>query len=293
MRIQRVSSKWSKTKVILQNRQLAIFIPETRKYSQEALIELLEIYGIVYIKPDRGTYGSGVMRAEKRTIHLSPSDHQPGNDFAPRNDMENSEIIVEQKVIYILRYAKDAEAFASPQELHVALLPRIKGRIYLIQQGIDLLHHQDRPFDLRVLTQKNLSGAWETTGMLGRVAAPQKVVTNYHSGGSIFSVHHLLKEHMSPIELKTTIQQLKSLGVKIATQLETAYPDLKEIGLDVAMDPHHDLWLLEVNTLPSIIVFSSFQDKTIYRKIRLYAVAYGRLKRTRSSISRHKLAKRR
>lgn len=293
MRIQRVSSKWSKTKVILQNRQLAIFIPETRKYSQEALIELLGIYGTVYIKPDRGTYGSGVMRAEQRTVYLSPSDHQPGNDCAPNNDMENSELIVEQKVIYILRYAKDAEAFSSLQELHAALLPRIKGRIYLIQQGIDLLRHQDRPFDLRVLTQKNLSGAWETTGMLGRVAAPQKVVTNYHSGGSIFSVHHLLKEHMSPIELKTTIQQLKSLGVKIAAQLETAYPNLKEIGLDVALDPHHDLWLLEVNTLPSIIVFSSFQDKAIYRKIRLYAVAYGRLKRTRSSNSRHKLAKRR
>ncbi|MBW4084802.1 YheC/YheD family protein [Paenibacillus sp. S150] len=293
MGIQRVSSKWAKTKVILQNRQLSIFIPETRKYSLEALAELLGIYGTVYVKPDRGTYGSGVMRVEQRTLHLSPSEQQPINDCTPNNELADSEEpVIEQKVMYILRYAKDAEAFSSPQELHAALLPRIRGRIYLIQQGIDLLCRQDRPFDLRVLTQKNLSGAWETTGMLGRVAAPQKVVTNYHSGGSIFSVNDLLKEHMSPGEITTTIQQLKSLGVKIAAQLETAYPGLKEIGLDVAIDPHHDLWLLEVNTLPSIIVFSSFQNKAIYRKIHRYAVAYGRLKSIRSSsVSRHNRAK--
>ncbi|WP_379155930.1 YheC/YheD family protein [Paenibacillus sp. sgz5001063] len=288
MSIQRVSSKWAKTKVILKNRQLAVFIPDTRKYSQEALIELLGIYGTVYIKPDRGTYGNGVMRAEQRTVHLSPADQQPGTDCSPNPEIVSTEKIVEPKVIYILRYAKDAEAFSSLQELHAALLPRIKGRIYLIQQGIDLLCHQELPFDLRVLTQKNLSGAWETTGILGRVAAPQKVVTNYHSGGSILTVHNLLKEHMGPLELKATIQQLKSLGVKIAAQLETAYPDLKEIGLDVALDPHHDLWLLEVNTLPSIIVFSRFQNKAIYRKIRLYAAAYGRLKRSRTLVHRHK-----
>ncbi|MNO74583.1 Endospore coat-associated protein YheD [compost metagenome] len=293
MKIQRVSSKWAKTKVILQNRQLAVFIPETRKYSQEALIELLETYGTVYIKPDRGTYGSGVMRAEQRTVHLSPSERQQINESVSNNEIENNEATVEHKVMYILRYAKDAEVFSSPQELHAALLPRIRGRMYLIQQGINLLCRQDLPFDLRVLTQKNLSGAWETTGMLGRVAAPQKVVTNYHSGGSIFTVHTLLKAHMSPDELNTTIQQLKSLGVKIATQLETAYPGLKEIGLDVAIDPHHDLWLLEVNTLPSIIVFSSFQNKAIYRKIRRYAMAYGRLKKIRSSsVLRYKPAKR-
>lgn len=277
MRIQRVSSKWAKTKVILQNRQLAIFIPVTRKYNLDHLSELLDVYGTVYIKPDRGTYGSGVMRAERRIVHLSPSGQQPdqGDSIA-----DNSEAETVEQIMYILRYAIDAEVYNSAAELHAALLPKIKGRPYLVQQGIDLLRYQDRPFDLRVLTQKNPAGSWETTGMLGRVAAPQKVVTNYHNGGSIFSVEALFKEHMSPREKAQTIQQLKSLGVKIAAQLETAYPGLKEIGLDVALDQHHDLWLLEVNTLPAIMVFKMFPDKSIYRRIHRYAVAYGRLKRT-------------
>lgn len=279
MRIQRVSSKWAKTKVILQSRLLAIFVPETRKYSLEHLTELLDVYGTVYIKPDRGTYGTGVMRAERRIVHLSPSGQQPDHED-PAADGCEAETRDEQ-AMYILRYAEDAEVYNSAEELHAALLPKIKDRPYLVQQGIDLLRHQERPFDLRVLTQKNPAGGWETTGMLGRVAAPQKVVTNYHNGGSIFTVETLFKEHMSPGEMATTIQQLKSLGVKIAAQLETAYPGLKEIGLDVALDQHHDLWLLEVNTLPAITVFKMFSDKSIYRRIHRYAVAYGRLKKAR------------
>ncbi|AIQ15283.1 MULTISPECIES: YheC/YheD family protein [unclassified Paenibacillus] len=283
MRIQRVSSKWAKTKVILQNRLLAIFIPETRKYSLAALNELLGTYGTVYIKPDRGTYGNGVMRAEQRTVNLSPSGQQPVNrDYGTGS----SEAAVEQKIMYILRHGLEAEAFSTTEELHNALKPKIKGRSYLIQQGIDLLRHADRPFDLRVLTQKRPDGGWETTGMLGRVAAPQKIVTNYHNGGSVFTVNALFKEHMGPAEMASTLQSLKSLGVKIAMQLETAYPGLKEIGLDIALDQHHDVWLLEVNTLPSIIAFKLIHDKSIYRKIHRYAVAYGRLKRRKTAVSR-------
>lgn len=118
--------------------------------------------------------------------------------------------------------------------------------------------------------------------MLGRVAAPQKIVTNYHSGGSILSVNTLLKNHMNPSEILSTITQLKSLGVQIAGQLETTYPGIKEIGLDIAMDQHMDMWLLEVNTLPSIVVFKLFPDKSIYRRIHRYAVAYGRVKARKS-----------
>ncbi|WP_342563683.1 YheC/YheD family protein [Paenibacillus sp. FSL R7-0345] len=275
MRIQRVSSKWAKTKVILQNRQLAIFIPETRKYSLDHLTELLDVYGTVYIKPDRGTYGIGVMRAERRIVHLSPGGQPRDGDFEGKND----EPVTQEQTMYVLRYVKEAEVYNSAAELHAAILPKLKGRPYLVQQGIDLLKHHERPFDLRVLTQKTPSGGWETTGMLGRVAAPQKVVTNYHNGGSILSVEVLFKEQMSQSEMAGMIQQLKSLGVRIGVQLETAYPGLKEIGLDVALDQHHDLWLLEVNTLPAIMVFKTFPDKSIYRKIRRYAIAYGRLKK--------------
>ncbi|KAA1188033.1 YheC/YheD family protein [Paenibacillus sp. B2(2019)] len=279
MKIQRVPSKWAKTKVILQNQSLSLYVPDTRKYDLNVLKEMLALYAMVYIKPDRGSFGIGVMRAEQRTVILSPSQQKTEMTVTANNEEREQQ---EAQVLYILRYAKTAEVFFSPEELHEALQKRIQNRTYLVQKGIDLLRHQDRPFDLRVLAQKTPSGAWETTGMLGRVAAPQKIVTNYHSGGSILSVNTLLKNHMNSSETLSTINQLKSLGVQIAGQLETTYPGIKEIGLDIAMDQHMDMWLLEVNTLPSIVVFKLFPDKSIYRRIHRYAVAYGRVKARKS-----------
>jgi hypothetical protein len=279
MKIQRVPSKWAKTKVILQNQSLALYVPDTRKYDLNVLKEMLALYTMVYIKPDRGSFGNGVMRAEQRTVTLSPSQQKTELNSPPDNERIE---VQEAQVLYILRYGKTAEVFFTPEELHEALKKRIQNRTYLVQKGIDLLRHQDRPFDLRVLAQKSPSGAWETTGMLGRVAAPQKIITNYHGGGSIVSVNTLLKDYMSPLELVSTLNQLKSLGVQIAGQLETSYPGIKEIGLDIAMDQHRDMWLLEVNTLPSIVIFKLFPDKSIYRRIHRYAVAYGRVKARKS-----------
>ncbi|MNO83086.1 Endospore coat-associated protein YheD [compost metagenome] len=279
MKIQRVPSKWAKTIVILQNQSLALYVPDTRKYDLNVLKEMLALYTMVYIKPDRGSFGNGVMRAEQRTVTLSSSQQKPEVNSPPNNEEIEPQ---EAQVLYILRYGKTAEVFFTPEELHKAIKKRIQNRTYLVQKGIDLLRHQDRPFDLRVLAQKSPSGAWETTGMLGRVAAPQKIITNYHGGGSILSVKSLLKNYMNPLEMVTTLNQLKSLGVQIAGQLESTYPGIKEIGLDIAMDQHKDMWLLEVNTLPSIVIFKLFSDKSIYRRIHRYAVAYGRVKAKKS-----------
>jgi len=278
MRIQRVSSKWAKTKAILQNQSLSVFVPDTRKYSLNTLIEMLKLYNMVYIKPDKGTYGSGVMRAEQRVVTLSSS-----HIVKKSEDIENNEKVT--KIMYILRYGKSSTVFSSVEELDAAIVGIIHERPYLIQKGIELLTHKGRPFDLRVLTQKNLDGVWETTGLLGRVAAPQKIITNYHSGGRILSVNTVLEDHMNDFETETTINQLKTLGIHMARQLEKVYPGIKEIGLDIAVDSQHDLWLLEINTLPSIVVFKLFSDKSIYHKIHRYAAAYGRVKKGNPSVS--------
>src|SRR5690606_16488500 len=41
---------------------------------------------------------------------------------------------------------------------------------YIAQQGISLPRYQKRPFDLRVLVQKNGKGRWSITGIGARVA---------------------------------------------------------------------------------------------------------------------------
>ncbi|MNO08528.1 hypothetical protein D3C81_2312260 [compost metagenome] len=65
----------------------------------------------------------------------------------------------------------------------------------------------------------------------------------------------------------------------MAAQLARRFPNLKEIGLDIAIDEQHQIWILEVNTLPALFPFKSLENKDIYKKIYRYAVSYGRFKK--------------
>ncbi|MGE7052566.1 YheC/YheD family protein, partial [Paenibacillus glucanolyticus] len=152
-----------------------------------------------------------------------------------------------------------------------------QGQEYLIQQGIHLLRHKGRPFDLRVLTQKSPSGQWVSTGIIGRVAAKNKIITNHHSGGVAQHYKPLMIEHMTAQEAENIRRELNVLGVNVAAQLQKSYPNLKEIGLDVAIDERWNIWILEVNTKPALFPFKKFfKDPSVYKQVKKYADAYGR-----------------
>ncbi|GIO93586.1 MULTISPECIES: YheC/YheD family protein [Paenibacillus] len=257
MAIQRVASKWAKTKILLKNKGLASYIPATRQYSFEALEELLNTHTLVYIKPDRGTYGNGVMSVEQ---------------IESQNEEESA-----ASKTYKLRYEQKTETFQSLDSLHKTLNSLLQGKEYLIQQGIHLLRYQGRPFDLRVLTQRSPSGQWVSTGIIGRVAAKNKIITNHHSGGTVQHYKPLMLEHMTAEEAENIRRELHELGVNVAGQLQKSYPNLKEIGLDIAIDGRWNIWILEVNTKPALFPFKKFfKDPSIYNKVKKYASAYGR-----------------
>ncbi|HWO54696.1 YheC/YheD family protein [Paenibacillus sp. FSL M7-1455] len=263
MSIQRVSSKWAKTKVLMRNKQISAYIPLTMKYSQDALNEMLQNEMMVYIKPDVGTYGNGVMCAERFTETEDSEEIENGTSAPER---------------YRLHYGTSIEEFDSLNDLHRAVRNQTGKKIYLIQHGIAKLKHKDRSFDLRVLTQKTPHGTWESTGVIARVAAKNKVITNYHSGGSAKLLHEVLSDHASRQEINALEKQLYALGEDTGKQLQKEYPRLKELGLDIALDKDLYPWILEVNTLPAIFPFKKFfKDKSVYRRIERYAIAYGRI----------------
>ncbi|WP_178020844.1 YheC/YheD family protein [uncultured Paenibacillus sp.] len=256
MTIQRIASKWEKTKVIRQKESLRPYIPDTRKYSFEHLRDMLEAYGYVFVKPDHGTYGIGVMSIEHWTDDLSPGS----------------------PLQFKLRHGIEYELYPTVEELHAALVGKIGQKPYLIQKGIHLLTYRRRRFDIRALVQQTPRKTWETTGFIGRIAAQQKVITNYHGGGSVMLIEDLLSSHLTPKEFAEKYKEMKSVGVQAALQLARKFPKLKEIGLDIAIDEQHQIWILEVNTKPALFPFKLLHPKEVYQKIRRYAVAYGRLK---------------
>ena len=268
MSIQRVSSKWAKTKVLLKNEHISPYIPATCKYSSEALANMLNEFTMVFLKPDCGTYGRGVMCVEQLTLNNLDSDDQ----------------LIDTYSVYQLRYATETKIFPSFEALVLGLRRYTRHHNYLIQQGIRLLEYNSCPFDLRVLTQKSPNGQWVSTGIIGRVAAPHKVVTNHHSGGKVQTFETLMSPYMTTMEVFELHQLLKNLGVSVANQLQKKYHHIKELGLDIAMDNDKTPWILEVNTLPALYPFKKYiPDKDVYRRIYRYAVSYGRYSTKRIS----------
>lgn len=240
-KLQPLRSKGLKTKVLLKNESIRRFVPDTQKFTKENLRSMINRYGMVYVKPDRGTYGMGVIKAE----------------------MENSRYFayqINQKRLTFNHF----DAF------YTSLARLIQKRSYLIQKGIHLLKHNHRRFDIRVMVQLSPDNQWEATGVIGRLGHPKKIVTNYHSGGKPMDVHTLLKSHVSAARREAVIQEMKGLGLRIARHMKKSYPYLRQIGVDIGLDRSLTPWIIEVNVKPDPYIFNQLPDKKMYRKVIRY-----------------------
>ncbi|MGF7048859.1 glutathione synthase/RimK-type ligase-like ATP-grasp enzyme [Paenibacillus sp. DS2015] len=244
-RLRTITSKWVKTKVLLRHPRISCYIPETVKLTNISLRQMLNKYNMVYIKPERGTYGNGVIRAEW------VKDGNKGSYY-------------KYQVGTVVRKFNTYEAF------YAALCQYKKGRSYLVQMGIYLLKYQKRRFDIRVMVQRSPVRKWEATGIIGRVAHPGKIVTNYHSGGTPMAMEKLLAPHLSVIEQRKVLNQMSQLGVTIGEALQQKYPNFRQIGVDIGLDLNMKPWIIEVNTNPDPYIFNKLANKTMYRKVMKY-----------------------
>ncbi|MDQ0114725.1 YheC/YheD family protein [Paenibacillus harenae] len=238
--------KWVKTKVLLRNRELSRHVPKTKLFSKQTLYGMLRNYGMVYAKPVDGQMGIGVMRVELNR-----------GGYSYQNGLRKS-------------------SFGSYDALYSALVRETKGKVYVVQKGINLLKHKGRPFDIRLMVQKSPHGGWEATGTLGRVAHPRKIVTNGSQGGSIYPTALLLKKYSDAGYRNRLLRHMDYIGLVTAKQMRAAYPGLNVIGLDLALDKRLKPWILEVNTSPDPCPFTLLPDQTMLRRIIKYAKAYGR-----------------
>ncbi|MCZ8521326.1 MULTISPECIES: YheC/YheD family endospore coat-associated protein [Paenibacillus] len=241
-----VSSKWVKTQLLLQSPELSSYVPATYRLTRSRLLAMLARYGMLYLKPDRGSLGIGVMRVEKR-----------GRAFLYQSGVQSC-------------------SFTAFEDMFQSLQRRIGSRPYLIQKGISLLAYEGRPFDFRVMIQKNPSGAWESTGIVGRVAHPHKVVTNGSQGGTIYPARDLLRPKAGTKRAAGLLQQMDRLARRTAAEFSRIYPAMNELGLDIAIDRNLAPWILEVNTRPDPCPFTKLDNKDSIRKMIAYAKAYGR-----------------
>jgi len=241
-----LSSKWTKTRVMAVSAKLAAHIPETRRMNRKSLGKLLKHYGMVYVKPNTGSLGIGVMKIGRS-----------GGKWTVRTGLKR-------------------KAFPRYGSMYSWLRAETKGRAYLVQRGIRVIGLGGRAADFRVMVQKGRKAGWQVTGTAARVAHPGKAVTNGSQGGSIHDAGALLRRTFGKRKTVALRKTFKVLALKTAGRFSKAYPRMNELGLDIAVDRGGKAWILEVNTRPDPCPFTKLKDRSMLRRIVGFGRGYGR-----------------
>lgn len=239
-------SKILKTKIMVAHPKLAEHIPLTRRLSRQLLYVMLNRYGMVYVKPDAGSQGKGVIRVEKT------------------------------KQGYRYQHGIKILAFSDFESMFISLRKYFLHKPYLVQEGIRMLRYQGRPYDFRVMIQRNPNRQWECTGTVGRLAHPSKAVTNGSQGGTIYDPSVLLAPYAIKRKIISLRRNMNKLAHWTAARLSRTFPQLNELGLDIGLDRKLKPWILEVNFSPDPCPFTLLPNPKAIRTIVAYGKAYGK-----------------
>lgn len=215
------------------------YIPDAAICAPKTLQRFLEKYQMVYIKPDNGRRGHGVIRAWKT-----------GNQYAY--------IVVRGNPVYC----------SSVSELYNRMrLAKKKTR--MIQQGIHLAKIGDRIIDIRVMMIRDTDLNWQYAGMVAKVSGEKSIISNVNLGeGYVLKVEEALRQSLGidDEELNRIIAEM----IELCHQCNHLYSGKGydwRIGYDIGVDESGKIWLIEANRMPSHSLFRKLEDKTMYRKI--------------------------
>lgn len=240
-------SKWVKTKWLMGSSSTKHYVPDTAMFTKSNLSHFIYSYRSVYFKPVDGTGGAKIV---KLTRH--------GESFNAK-------------------YNKTKKTFTSLDGLYKWMKNFSGSRGFILQKGIQLAKSNGQPFDIRVMMQRDKNNLWSCTAIFCKIGKAGKVATNYHQGGHLQFLDKTLENAgFSPIEIEQTKANLKKLGYKVAKVFSSKSKGFKELGLDVALDKHKRLHILEVNTRPQFYPLKQLKNKSLYNKIVSYAKHYGR-----------------
>lgn len=199
-------------------------LPMSVPYHVSRLKPMLNKYPFLYLKPVNGSLGQGIIRLSLvRGKWVLQQSETTGT------------------VTRVFPHAKEAIRY---------LQRKVSGSRYMIQRGLNLVTHDGRPVDFRVLVQKNGQGSWSITSTVARVANDQHIVSNLARGGTLRKAGEILAEISIPN--KPDLKQIRECALEVAHAFEReAQGHFAELGIDLVLDQKGTLWLLELNSKPS------------------------------------------
>ncbi|MEH7180790.1 YheC/YheD family endospore coat-associated protein [Neobacillus vireti] len=210
---------------------VTIYLPETHPFTSFSLIEgMLSKYGHIYLKPINGSLGLGV--------------HQILYDKI--------------QVEYYCRYQDHTgvnrlRKFSSIEALFQTVFAHRNLDKMIVQQGIHLLRHEQRPIDFRIHTNKDDAGEWHVTALAAKIAGRGSVTTHARNGGEIKTAAEIFEKEECRLYTEKLVKAALLLSKSIENNMEGF---IAEIGFDLGIDKHGNVWLFEANSKPGRSIFS-------------------------------------
>lgn len=209
---------------IISDAGLKRYLPESsQEWSQQQLESMIGRHGAVYLKPNGGSVGHGIMRVKRQ-----------GNQY-------ELAVLKEGRCLRYVIPTVDAAWRAINQH-------RLKGA-YTLQAGKALLTVGGRQLDFRVLAQK-IHARWQVTGRGVRVAGPDTITTHVPNGGYILNADLVLQRAFGN-DADEVSTALNEMIVACATAIDKHFHgQLGEMSMDIGVDGEGRFWFFEANSKP-------------------------------------------
>ncbi len=145
---------------------------------------------------------------------------------------------------------------------------------YLMQGYVQLATIAGAHYDVRLVMQKRLSLKWECSGIECRVGQSNSLLTNISRGGYALTLPKALALSF-PGQTNNPLlaRQLVDVALGICRRLDQLGAHFAELGLDLAVDVHRRVWIIEANVFPSFKGFKRTSQLT-YLAIRHAPLLY-------------------
>lgn len=229
--------KWEIHNTLIGFPEMLPYLPNTILFDDyDSFVEKLTVNNSIFIKPVSGSQGRQILRI--KTLN-------------------------DKYIVSYSSFSKDVTStFRSSYLLYERLCERLNHQPFIVQQGLDLIHIDERPLDFRILCVKSSEKKWKIISSVARISPKENFVSNLAKGG----------EQKRPLDVLTTLfdeklalqylKLMRELAIETASLVSESFDGIfAELGIDIALDKEGQLWIIEVNSKPSKTETENLSEK--------------------------------
>lgn len=221
--------KWQVHEWLSKEKRMLAHLPKTIRYTgNQAAHEFVKRHATVYMKPVHGSLGLGIVKVANQSDGTLTYEIKRPNQ-APVSGRSTT-----------------------TEDMMKSFRKRLTGRPYVLQQGIPLATYDGRPFDIRILLQRDGSGEWKRTKAFARITKPGDITSNLSSGGEAMPMTAVLERIFPNRDKRRNCKaQVQRVSRWVAEAIEqNSGKTFGELGVDLGVDPTGHVWVIEVNSKP-------------------------------------------